>query len=383
MEKPINILFFESNTSGFTGAAQSLLNLLLHIDKSKYRIRLVSPKQSMLLRYASNAGITTEVWPAKSSVSPFMRVLASWYQIPALIEYFKRENIQILHCNRLQSVLMFGWAAKLYGIPVIWHLRGRRSIGIFEIIGSLLSNRIICVSEALRQQLLQSIWIRRKDKVITLYNGIDLSRFAPGRQVPPIRAELNINNRNIVISWIGGLNLPSKHPDLFIHLAENLANSFPDCRFLIVGDGRTEPKNALKKLADDLVQKRKLIFTGFRNDVHDILPETDILVLTSSREGLPRVVLEAAASGCPVVSTEVEGINELIINKKSGYIVPQQDLESLINCVSYLIKNSDKRKRMGLAGRNYVEQNFVSESIAKKYEQIVMDCLVSNKECID
>ena len=89
-------------------------------------------------------------------------------------------------------------------------------------------------------------------------------------------------------------------------------------------------------------QAGRLIFTGFRQDVSDILSETDILVVTSRNEALPRVVLEAASTGIPVVSTEVEGIHELIINKKSGYIVPQKDLKNIIRHVSFLIKNPEE-----------------------------------------
>ncbi len=380
--KTSHILFHETNTFAYTGAAQSLFNLLIELDRSKFEIRLISPGQSHFLKHARKAGILVKIWPQRTSGSRFLKILDSWLQTPALIRYFKREGIQLLHCNRLQSVLTFGWAAKLSGIPVIWHVRGDRSISISEIAGFLIADRVICISEAVHQKLIQSTWIHSKKKVITLHNGVNLTEFIPGRHVPTLRAELGINDKDIVITWIaGGIN-PSKRPELFIKMAMNVSNSFPDCRFLIVGEApedQTDFKNSLVKSAEDIVQNGKLIFTGFRNDVRDILAETNILVLTSSSESLPRAVLEAAATGCPVVGTEVSGIHELVINNVSGYIVAQNDLEGLIYYVSYLIKNPQLRLQMGRAGRAHIEQNFDSKKVARKYEQIVMDLLKINE----
>ena len=136
----------------------------------------------------------------------------------------------------------------------------------------------------------------------------------------------------------------------------------------MVGDGPEEQHLRAEVQARGL--KEEVIFLGFRDDIPNVLKEVDILVLPSTTEAFPRVVIEGMAMGLPVIGTSVGGIPEAIVHGKTGLVVPPRDPGALHEALRILITSPDLRTRFGIEGRKRVETLFDNELNVHKVEDI-------------
>jgi len=141
-----------------------------------------------------------------------------------------------------------------------------------------------------------------------------------------------------------------------------------DVRYLIVGKG--ELKESLRVKVKRLKLEEKVIFTGFRQDIKEILSALDILVLFSIREGHPIVLLEAMAMGKPIVATDIEGVNETVVNGVTGILVPPKDPSALAEAIVCLLRDKKKAQEMGQAGRRVVEEKFNLKDKIEQHKQL-------------
>ena len=160
--------------------------------------------------------------------------------------------------------------------------------------------------------------------------------------------------------------VPQKGIDFFIRTAAEVIKRFPETTFILVGDGFLLKK--MKNLARDLKLGNKVRFLGIRKDIKEILSFTDIFLLTSLWEGLPLTLLEAMSMSIPVISSEVNGTTELIRNGVNGYLIAPGDLNGYVNKVTRLLQNPSCIQRMGLAGRQIIEERYgIWDMINKTY----------------
>lgn len=145
---------------------------------------------------------------------------------------------------------------------------------------------------------------------------------------------------------------------------------FPGLKFLIAGEGKKEYKNNLIKFANGYRMEKNIIFTGFREDIPEIMKGLDIFVLPSHSEGLSRTILEAMASAKPVIATEVGGNPEAIEDGVTGILVPAKEPDKLAEAILKLVKDREKRERMGVAGRERAEKLFSIEENVRKIEEL-------------
>ena len=129
----------------------------------------------------------------------------------------------------------------------------------------------------------------------------------------------------------------------------------------MVGEG-TEKSNC-ESLAESLGVTKKVNFVGFQKNIEDYLALSDINVITSLREGLPRVVVESSLVGIPTVGYQVEGISEIVSDQKSGTVVPQGDLEALALGINELVLDAEKRRKFGIFAREIALRNWSHESM--------------------
>ena len=147
----------------------------------------------------------------------------------------------------------------------------------------------------------------------------------------------------------------------------------PIIKFLIVGDGPL--KAELEKLSNGLNIRQNCIFTGFRQDIPDILSAIDMLVMSSLYEGMPMVILEAMAASKPVIASKVGGIPEMVRDGETGILVPPKDVDALAEKIIVLLKNKDKARQMGLAGRRRVEEEFDVNIMVRKTEEVYQELI--------
>jgi glycosyltransferase involved in cell wall biosynthesis len=155
---------------------------------------------------------------------------------------------------------------------------------------------------------------------------------------------------------------------LLIKAAKRLSKESDNIKFLIVGDGPLF--KSLNAMAVDMGIEDRVRFTGWRNDIENLMPAIDIYAIASrGPEGLNLSVLEAMAFEKPVVGTDISGISEIVIDSESGVLVPPSDFESLADGLLRLVREPESRKRMARRGRELVEERYsVDRMVASTFE---------------
>lgn len=194
--------------------------------------------------------------------------------------------------------------------------------------------------------------------------GVDIDKHNYKENSNVIRQELGIENNSVVISCIGEFN-NNKNQSFLLKTWSKITNH-TNAQLLLVGNGKT--KHILEKNLRENDTKN-VFFLGYRNDVPQILKETDILVSVSKREGLPRVVMEAMAAGKPVIATNVRGSRDLVEHNKSGYLVTLGSENELSEALIKLINNEDLREEMGIRSKEKIK-NYSIENTLNEMEKI-------------
>ncbi|MBD3368055.1 MAG: glycosyltransferase [Candidatus Eisenbacteria bacterium] len=231
-------------------------------------------------------------------------------------------------------------------------------------------DRIIVVSEDSRRRYLRS-YRPPADKVVAIHNGIDLTRFQKVGPRDEVRAELGLDASDLAATVVGRLT-PGKGHDTLLDAAPAVLEAVPSLRLLLVGNGPLEEETRAR--ADALGLGERVLFTGFRDDVPDLLAASDLFVLPSHGESFPLTVLEAMAAGLPVIASDVGGICEAVDHGRSGLLVPAAEPEALADALRRLGGDAGLRREMGERGRVRVERDFDErrsiEAVRSLYEDL-------------
>lgn len=227
--------------------------------------------------------------------------------------------------------------------------------------------KIISVSKAV-EGIFENI-IKDKNKLVTIYDSIDVSFFSKNKNKELIHQEYSLSTETLIIGNIAALT-SQKDIFTFIDTAKEIINNKPkdiSIKFVVIGDG--SQKNELENYSKKNNLKDEIIFMGFRNNIEELLPEFDIFLLTSLTEGLPLTIYEAFASKIPVVATNAGGIAEVIKNGITGYVTDLKDSKNLANGVLRILKDKElaeiiKNNAFELVSRNHdlnvMKQNYYS-----------------------
>jgi len=233
--------------------------------------------------------------------------------------------------------------------------------------------QLIAVSHATKAEMVRAGLPPAKIEVI--HNAIDTEVWSREGVVSNLRDELGLEAASPVIGYAGRIT-PEKDLGTWLRVAAVIARRFPKARFVLVGeghDGTTEGQ--LKRLATKLGIADRVIFAGYRENLLPVYATFDLFMLTSRREGLPNSILEAMAMSLPVVSTDVAGAKELVLDGITGFVRPQGDVAGLAAAASALLSNHDVQRQMAGYGRKRVERDFSFgsrlECIESLYERML------------
>lgn len=196
--------------------------------------------------------------------------------------------------------------------------------------------------------------------------GVDLSCYANSPSSGGcIRSELGLSASDIVVTCVAEM-IPRKNHMFLLEAWERLAARLSDCHLLLVGTGKL-----IGSLQDKVVKERipRTYFLGYRRDVPHILSKSNIVVLTSRHEGLPRCIMEAMAAGKPVVATNVRGNRDLVENGRTGFLVELGDVPGLAAALEKLLVDSELRTAMSAAGREKI-QDYALEKVLVEMSNI-------------
>ncbi|MBI5308112.1 MAG: glycosyltransferase family 4 protein [Planctomycetes bacterium] len=301
----------------------------------------------------------------------FFLLLAS-YRISRLV---RREGIEIIHANTFIANLYCIIPALITRRPLVWHMHDILEIGLFNRIflrfSGLGASRIICVSEAVKKRLVE--FGVNAGRCAVIYNSMTPAKYLGGRG--RFRKELNIDG-NVLLAGVIGFIMWWKGQEVFVRAIPAIARDFPDAKFVIVGDIIFD--------SDLLVQESgmggKVVFTGLRTDIRDIMSDLDVVVHTSILpDPLPTVILEAMSVGRPVIASNIGGPVEIITSGLNGFLIPPNDPAELARSISLLFKDKSLRERMGREGAMIIEDRFRPEENLRKVKAVYMEVAASGR----
>jgi len=245
---------------------------------------------------------------------------------------------------------------------------------------------IVVNAEAVRQWLIGEGY--RPGKIVVIRNGVDLRKFDSEGDGRRMRQEIGVSHGAPIVAVVSRLH-ELKGLDDFLEAAALLAARHREVRFLIVG-GRLALKDgapvsddvyleSLVRRARHLGIADRVVFTGFRLDVADLLREVTVSVLPSLSEGLSNVLLESMAAGVPVVTTQVGGSPEAVVDGETGFLVPTRNPGALARAIDLLLADAGLARRMGQAGRRRIVEHFSLDGMARATERLYRSLLVRRR----
>ena len=199
------------------------------------------------------------------------------------------------------------------------------------------------------------------DRMSVMPNGLDTEKFRPGLDTSALRRELGLPEGTPVVLFVAAIH-PRKGLRYLLEASEGIIARHPQVQFLIVGDG---PEAAEMRARAARIDPTRFIFAGFRRDIPQVLNLTTVNVLPSLREGLPQAILEAYASGVPVVATNVGGVRDILKDGENGFLIPPRDPAAIATAVSALLDDEALRQRIAANNRAAAEQLYVLDKIAR------------------
>jgi glycosyltransferase involved in cell wall biosynthesis len=358
------------------GTERQFVYLANGIDKSRFNLRVgCLSRKGQFLKDIEALNVPISEYPITSLYSPRM-LCGQW----RLAKDLRRQHVQLVHAYGFYPNVFSVPAARFAGCIAIASVR---DTGVFssqvklktlsQKAACLLADRVIANSCAVRAWLV-SLGVD-ENHIDVIPNGIALDK-RPERSLDfPVRHKLGIDHNAPVITVVSRLNL-RKGIEYFLEAVAAVAKRFPESRFLIVGGSDdTAYQSSLETLAEDLKVRRQVVFTGERNDVKEILRETNLAVLPSLSEGMSNVLLEAMAAGLPVVATGVGGNPEIVQNGKTGFLVPACDAEALSNSMIRILERPELGLRFGAAGYQRVSTHFSLTAAVRRTEELYTSLL--------
>lgn len=297
--------------------------------------------------------------------------------IPAKIAQLAREErIDIIHTHG-QGPLLYACLAKLFyrknylvhseHIKFEVEATSPKKIFLYNLILYRFIDSFLSITDHL-EQYYSTKFPFLSNKIKTITNGIDIDQFneVDGEIVASAIKSFTVAKNAKIVGNISVLRDQKDHATL-IRAMQTVLYHVPEGVLVIAGDGPLRDK--LESLSCELAIKDSVVFLGYRKDVATLLRTFDVFALTSLFEGLPLCLLEAAASGTPIVATNVEGNNELIKNNINGLLAPAQSPEEIGLKIVELLTNRELANSLAKKGKQIVFDKYNQATMVKKYEQ--------------
>ena len=347
-----------NSAKNWGGGEVYTINLCQKLITKGYNVTLACRPGSSIKQIALREGITL--------LEALLTGAVDFRSALKLSQYCRKNEIDIVHVHLARDY----WIARYIKImlPSI-HLIFTRHL-LKPIKSSILHkwlfkkvDKIIAVSDAVKESLLCQKLLDSK-RIITVYNGINVNRFALASS-GVIRKEYGFAKDLKLVGMVGQVS-PHKGSDLFIKSAALVSNLYSNARFLLVGDDFKNGKyiEELRQMSLNLGIEEKVFFLGLRNDIPEIMKDLDIFVLASKNEPFGLVITEAMAAGTPVIATNAGGAKEIILNNKTGLLVGSDQPASLANAIGILLENE------------YLAQTFEEAGQKRAFEKFDLDRMV-------
>jgi glycosyltransferase involved in cell wall biosynthesis len=336
------------------------------------------------------AGIPVRTVRMTRRISPLADAIA----LVKLTRLLRRMRPDVVHTHTPKASLLGQWAARFAGVPRRVHtIHGlyfpdrltpgrRRLFALLERI-QMMPAHIVLSQNNEDMATVRAERLCDPARLRFLGNGIDIERFHPRNSAPDrrdaTRSAIGLAPGRLVVGMVGRLVREKGYPELF-EAATLVRRVLPNVTFAVIGG--PEPGKADAVSDADIAHARDelgdgLVMLGHRDDVPALIGAMDLLVLPSHREGFPRALMEASATGVAVVATDVRGCREAVVPDVTGTLVPVADPHALAAAILRLLQDLSIRASYGQAGRRVAEERFdqriVFERVARAYRDLGVD----------
>ena len=302
--------------------------------------------------------------------------------ILALYAYYKKYKPDIVHHVAIKPVIYGTIVARVIGsIKVVNAMAGLGFVFIsnkkkvkllrffihklFRFLFNNKNVRLILQNKDDLRYFLKNKLIKKDLVTIIRGSGVDIKKFIPVEEC-----------MGIPIVMLASRMLWDKGVGEFVEAAKILKQEGVEARFVLVGENDSEnPASISNSQLNEWNELETVEWWGEKIDMHKVLAQSSIVCLPSYREGLPKVLLEAASCGRAIIATDVPGCREIVHNGENGILVPLKDSSSLASAIKELINNPEKRKRMGKSGRKLVENEFSEEIVVNQTMKVYQELL--------
>lgn len=368
----IRTILFLSTSSGPGGAERVINNLAASLDPQRYRAVLCLFRPGWLQDRSESRGIRTFIIPTHG--------MTDWRWAIQFKRLLRQEQVDLIHAHEFDANVQGAFVAALTGLPLVATVHGKNYF--WERFRRRLAYRwvsrratMVAVSENLKQFIVEKVGVS-PSRVKVLYNGVDMLPQCDRAEVDACRKELGLPESHQVVGVVGNLYPVKGHQYLIEGIPSVLAKC-PDTSFVFAGRGQLETE--LKAHVDRLGVGGKVFFLGLRQDIPRILAMLDVFVLPSLSEGLSMAILEAMIAGKPVVATQVGGNPELILDGKTGFLVPPRDSQALAARLVTLLTDKQQAALFAERGKRRAEGQFSLRTMVSSYQSLYEECLESGR----
>lgn len=333
------------------------LEVTAHLVKRGHRVVLACSTGSRLAREATDRSI-----PIIEFGVPGLSLPAAAWKIS---RYIRSNPFQMIHCQHSGDLSAIVPAAQIAG--------SRAKVILSKRVGSYVSKRdpfhrytysrvalVLAISEVIHKNVLETTPMP-PERVVTLHDAIDAGEYSPspGRG-SRVRTEFGYTKENIVVGFVGRFS-PGKGHEELLGAAAEVVRGKPNVRFLVAGEasaGEEVYEREIRRLCTSLGLDGVVTFAGFRRDIPDVMASFDILAFPSHAESFGVVLIEAMAMELPVVSTNCDGVVDIVVEGETGLYVHPRAPAELAAALTGLIDDPPLRKRFGEAGRRRVLELF-------------------------
>lgn len=386
MASPQNILVVHNNNDLY-GAEKVLLELLSRLDRSRFVPIVVLPTDTRHINRLSPEleklnieccfvplGVLRRKYLKLQKLPHFsFEMLAGVRQLVRLI---RKRKIALVHTNT-NTVLASGLAARLTGVPHVWSIH-ELMVEPATVRNALhymiprFSTRVVTVSQAVRDHMLKDA-AKFAGRFAFVRGAIDVEPFLSASGRARVRAEWGIEDDEVLIGMAGRVTR-WKGQSIFVHAAKLIAEEHPQVKFGAVGgvfDTEKFYMDRFRKEVQDAGLENRLTINDFRADMPDVFAAFDIFVLPSILpEPFGLVVIEAMASGKPVIATAPGGPSETVVDGETGFLVPPSDASAIAKALEELLADPQKRISMGQAGRRRACEVFSLPRYVAEFEEL-------------
>lgn len=314
---------------------------------------------------------------------------AAYKKLKQIIQEFQPD---IVHTHAAKAGALGRKAAKSCGVPVIVHTYhghvfhsyfGKYKTKLYKLIERRLAKKsdgIIAISPLQKEELVKQHHICEAEKVKVIQLGFDLGQFQEqlSEKRATTRTTYQLEDETVAVAIVGRL-APIKNHGLFLEAVEEVLKAGILARFFIVGDGMEYEKIASTVSRLNETYGNCIEMTSWIKDIAQFNAGMDIICLTSDNEGTPVSLIEAQACNIPVISTDVGGVKDIVLEGETGFVVPKKDVKAFSEKLAYLIKDKKNREIMSQNGWKFVEQQFHYKTLVRNMENYYKELLAKKQ----